>query len=194
MKWINRYYISLILLGIAVNSIGVQVSRRLGLMVYLDSIGTITAGALAGGIAGAIVGVVSNIAASITEPRYWWYSFVSLAYGVLAAHLSRKGVFTSLWSAFISCLLFAVTGALTSSGITWIMAGGFSTGVSSTLGRMLYENLAMPPFLAELLASLLVEILDKTISVLAVFFILKAVPRRFLAEFKYGALYRHEAE
>ena len=159
-------------------------------MVYLDAIGTITVGALAGGIAGAVVGVVSNIAASITEPRYWWYSFVSVAYGVLAAQLSRKGIFTSLWSAFISCLLFAVTGAVTASVITWIMAGGFSTGVSSTLGKMLYENLGIPPFLAELVASTLVEILDKTISVLAAFFILKAVPNRFLEACKYGALYR----
>lgn len=129
MKKIDKLAIFLIPIGVALNFIGAQIAMLLKLPVYLDAIGTIVVGALCGGIPGAVVGVISNTINSITYPAYVWYGIISAIYGILAAYLSRRKVFCSLWKTVLASLLFATIGGVLNSCITWILFGfNFATG------------------------------------------------------------------
>jgi energy-coupling factor transport system substrate-specific component len=195
MKKIDKFSIFLIPIGVAVNFVGAQIAMALKLPFYLDAIGTILVGALCGGIPGAIVGVISNTINSITYPTYMWYGIISLIYGFVAAFLARQKVFLSLWKTVLSCLIFALIGGTLNSIITWILFGfDFATDTTAIFGLMLYENLGFPKFLAELVAAIAMDVLDKFIAVMALFFIIKGIPNRFLTKLSQGEIFIKQAK
>lgn len=141
MKKIDKLAIFLIPIGVALNFIGAQIAMLLKLPVYLDAIGTIVVGALCGGIPGAVVGVISNTINSITYPAYVWYGIISAIYGVLAAYLSRRKVFCSLWKTVLASLLFATIGGVLNSCITWILFGfNFATDTTAIFAIPLHSG------------------------------------------------------
>mgnify|MGYP000906044109 CR=1 FL=1 len=190
MKNMDRLSIFLIPIGVAINFIGAQIALLLKLPVFLDAIGTIALGALCGGLPGAIVGVVSNTINSITYPPYVWYGVISAIYAVLAAYLSRKKIFCSLWKSLAAALVFAVIGGTLNSIITWLLFGfDFSPDTTTIFAIPLHTVLGLPKFAAQMIAAIGMDIVDKLLSVLAVFFILRSMPNRFLTKLKLGEFY-----
>lgn len=195
MKKIDKLAIFLIPIGVALNFIGAQIAMLLKLPVYLDAIGTIVVGALCGGIPGAVVGVISNTINSITYPAYVWYGIISAIYGVLAAYLSRRKVFCSLWKTVLASLLFATIGGVLNSCITWILFGfNFATDTTAIFAIPLHSALEFPKFAAQMIAAICMDVADKFLSVMAMFFILKSMPNRFLVKLKLGNVYIKEAK
>lgn len=195
MKKIDKLAIFLIPIGVALNFIGAQIAMLLKLPVYLDAIGTIVVGALCGGIPGAVVGVISNTINSITYPAYVWYGIISAIYGVLAAYLSRRKVFCSLWKTVLASLLFATIGGVLNSCITWILFGfNFATDTTAIFAIPLHSALGFPKFAAQMIAAICMDVADKFLSVMAMLFILKSMPNRFLVKLKLGNVYIKEAK
>ena len=195
MKKIDKLAIFLIPIGVALNFIGAQITMLLKLPVYLDAIGTIVVGALCGGIPGAVVGVISNTINSITYPAYVWYGIISAIYGILAAYLSRRKVFCSLWKTVLASLLFATIGGVLNSCITWILFGfNFATDTTAIFAIPLHSALGFPKFAAQMIAAICMDVADKVLSDLAMFFILKSMPNRFLVKLKLGDVYIKEAK
>lgn len=195
MKKIDKLAIFLIPIGVALNFIGAQIAMLLKLPVYLDAIGTIVVGALCGGIPGAVVGVISNTINSITYPAYVWYGIISAIYGVLAAYLSRRKVFCSLWKTVLASLLFATIGGVLNSCITWILFDfNFATDTTAIFAIPLHSALGFPKFAAQMIAAICMDVADKFLSVMAMFFILKSMPNRFLVKLKLGNVYIKEAK
>ena len=190
MKKMEKLTIFLIPIGVALNFIGAQIAMLLKLPVYLDAIGTIVVGALCGGWPGAIVGVISNTINSITYPTYVWYRIISAIYGVLAAYLSKKKVFCSLWKAILASLLFATIGGVLNSCITWILFGfDFATDTTAIFALPLHNVLGFPKFAAQMIAAICMDVADKFLAILATFFILKSMPNRFLVKLRLGEIY-----
>lgn len=190
MKKMEKLAIFLIPIGVALNFIGAQIAMLLKLPVYLDAIGTIVVGALCGGLPGAIVGVVSNTINSITYPTYVWYGVISAIYGVFAAYLSKKKVFCSLGKAILASFAFAIIGGILNSCITWILFGfNFATDTTAIFAIPLHSVLGFPKFMAEMIAAICMDVADKFLSVLAVFFIIKSMPNRFLVKLRLGENY-----
>lgn len=195
MKKIDKLAIFLIPIGVALNFIGAQIAMLLKLPVYLDAIGTIVVGALCGGIPGAVVGVISNTINSITYPAYVWYGIISAIYGILAAYLSRRKVFCSLWKTVLASLLFATIGGVLNSCITWILFGfNFATDTTAIFAIPLHSALGFPKFAAQMIAAICMDVADKFLSVMVMFFILKSMPNRFLVKLKLGDVYIKEAK
>ena len=190
MKKMDKLAVFLIPIGVAVNFIGAQIAMLLKLPVYLDAIGTIVVGALCGGLPGAIVGVISNTINSITYPTYIWYGVISAIYGVLAAYFSKKKVFCTFWKAILASIAFATIGGILNSCITWILFGfDFATDTTALFALPLHTVIGLPKFAAEMIAAIFMDIADKFLSVLAVFFILKSMPNLFLVKLKLGENY-----
>jgi energy-coupling factor transport system substrate-specific component len=59
---------------------------------------------------------------------------------------------------------------------------------------MLYNNLGFPKFLAELIAAIVMDVADKVISLIAMFFVLRSMPNRFLTKLKLGEVYIKNVE
>ena len=150
---LDRLSLFLIPIGIAINFIGGQIALLLKLPLYLDAIGTIVVGALCGYLPGIIVGLVSNLLNSVSDPITMFYAILNIAFGIVAAYLSTKGVFRSFWKTLASALIFAFIGGGIGSLMTWALYGfDFGTGVSSMFAIPLYEATNMPKFLAQFIA------------------------------------------
>lgn len=189
----NRLVWFLVPIGVAVNFIFGTLVLMLRLPIYLDCAGTIIVGALCGVWPGVIVGLVSNILNAITDPGTLLYAPLNMAFAVLAAYLSKKGVFKKFVPTLISSLGFAFIGGVIGALITWARFGfDFGSGTTSVIVLPLYAATGLPKFLCQIIGEFLCDLLDKVITVVVCYFILKAFPTRFLSKLPLGDIYISE--
>ncbi len=194
-KKMDKLTLFLIPIGVAVNFIGGQIAILLRLPLYLDSIGTIVVGALCGAVPGVIVGVISNVLNSITSPVTLFYAILSVIFAISAAWCSKRKVFLSLPKTMLASLWFAFVGGGLGSVLTWILFSfDFGTITASMFAIPLHEVLGMPKFLAQFVSEFTMDLFDKAASLVIVFFVLKAMPNRFLAKLPLGDVYVKDAE
>ena len=187
---LDRLVLFLIPIGIAINFVGGSIARLLRLPLWLDSIGTIVVAALCGVVPGVIVGFVSNILNSITDPVTIFYALLNIMFAVVAAWLSKRHVFLSFPKTMASVLLFALIGGGIGAVITWVIYGfELGGGNSAIFAIPLYTVVGLPEFMAQFLAEFITDILDKVVTLLAVFFVLGAMPVRLLAKLPLGEIY-----
>lgn len=194
-KKTNKLALFLIPIGIAVNFIGGQIAILLKLPLYLDAIGTIVVAGLCGFWPGAVVGLISNVLNSISAPTTLFYAPLNIAFALLAAVLSKTGVFKSWWKSVIASLGFALIGGGIGACITWLVYGfDFGSGVSSMFSIPLHEVMGLPKFVAQFVAESAMDVADKFITVLACVGIFKAIPTRFLSKLPLGHVYIKDAD
>lgn len=192
-KKLDQLVLFLIPIGVAVNFVGGQIAILLRLPVYLDCIGTVVVGALCGVWPGVLVGVISNVLNSISSPVTMFYAILSAMFGALAAYLSKKRVFLSLGKTALSSLLFAFIGGALGACMTWVIYGfDFGSITSSVYAALLYETLHLPAFLCQLIGEFGMDLLDKFVCIIIVYFVLKAFPNRMLAKLPLGDIYAKE--
>lgn len=150
--------------------------------LYLDSIGTVLVGLLAGPWAGAVTGIISNLIWTVTGlfPQAWAWTHVAAIVGILAGVFGRRfknigwwlagglitGIIAAVLSAPPSALLF---GGVTGSGQDFLVGFFRATG-ASVLEATLGQGIVSDP-------------LDKLITFLLVFLVVKGLPTRFLDRF-----------
>jgi energy-coupling factor transport system substrate-specific component len=77
--------------------------------------------------------------------------------------------------------------------MTWILYGfDFGAGTSAIFALPLHQVLGLPRFLSQFIAEFGIDILDKVITLIAVFFVLKAMPLRLLSRLPLGHVYIKE--
>ena len=184
----------LIFIGLLINFIGVRLALLFKLPIFLDAIGTILAGALGGLLPGIIVGFFSNAINSISDPITLYYGIISVLIGSLAAICSKRGVFRSFWKSMLSVLLFALIGGVIGSLLTWMLYGlDFGEGISQQFALLFYGT-GVPKFPAQLCADVLIDLADKLITVLIVFFGLKLIPSKWMVKLPLGYCYTEPSE
>lgn len=190
----DKLTLFLIPIGVAVNFVGGQIAILLRLPLYLDAIGTIVVGALCGGLPGAIVGLISNVLNSISSPTTLFYAILSVLFGIVAAFASKKNIFKNLLKTMLISLLFAFIGGVLGACITWAVNGGFGPITAGTYAAVIYELTKLPAFICQVIAEFGMDLLDKFVTLVIVFFVLKAMPNRFLAKLPLGGIYATEEE
>ncbi len=191
MKKMDKLTIFLIPIGIAINFVGGQLAVLLKLPVFLDAIGTIVVGALCGGLPGAIVGLGSNLINAISLPTLLPYAIINIAFGFMAGYLSKKGMFTTFPKAIVNGLIYAVVACSMAVPITVILYGGFvGTGASVIVTTLMAAGWGVVP--ATIVSELSAELMDKIITLIICFFILKSMPMRFLVKLPLGNYYIKE--
>jgi PAS domain S-box-containing protein len=173
----------LVATGIVLNvAIGQVVRNVLALPVYLDSIGTILAGALGGPLVGAATGAASNVVWGLlfNDPKIIPYAITAAAIGVAAGIAGSLGAFSRLRWALLAGLLTGVIAALVSAPISAHVNGGATGGGGqavidriSAVGGNLMAATTLQAFLS--------DPVDKTISFGVVWLILLALPPRIRA-------------
>ncbi len=149
-------------LGIVVNGAGALAISKTGLPLYLDSIGTVFVAVVAGPWAGALTGLLTNLILGFVSPGYAPYWSVPLLIGLVTGFLANAGWFKHWWKVIITGLIVAVLAAVMSSLIAAIVFGKFMFDLSYFLVK---------------------EPVDKTVTALIVFVILKFLPIRIIALF-----------
>ncbi len=169
--------LGLIGLCIVINIIGARFALACRLPVFLDVVGTAVAGALGGYIPGVIVGFCTNLINGLSDTTTFYYGIINILIAFTAAAFSRKHAFESFRGIVLVILIFSVIGGGIGSVLTWnLYGGGFGEGISADLAHSLYDNSIHSIFLAQLSADILIDVIDKTITVLIVALILKLLP------------------
>ena len=179
-KSIFSSVIILIICGIAINIGGAQLAKALKLPLFLDCIGTILIAATGGYLPGAIVGFLSNMINALNDPANAYYTLLSVLIGLCAAFYARRGYFRSIWKALLLTFPLAIIGGALGSILTYLIYGfGFGEGISLGLARTLYQSGNLSLFFAQFISDMIIDLSDKFVSLVIVYFILQLVNKRF---------------
>ena len=143
-----------------------NLAALIGVPLYLDSVGTILAGALGGYLPGVLVGYFSNLLLNLTSDTAQFYAVISILIGALAAFLHRKGLFRSFGRALCSVPLFALIGGGIGSVLTYCLYGrGEGAELSLNLVNFFEQQGLQDVFLRQLSADFLLDLADKLVTV-----------------------------
>lgn len=165
---------------IGINYLGKLFASFLKLPLWLDSIGTCIGAILGGPIIGAICGAANNIIYGLTtgDNITLIYALTSLGIGLVVGILARLGYMKS----FAKSLICAVGGGLAAVVISTplnVMFWGGTTG--NVWGDALFaftQAKGMSVGLGSFLDELVVDVPDKLLTIIIVFFIIKGLPKK----------------
>ncbi len=180
----NTLTLVLIPVALAINVAVGQLVYALKLPLYLDSIGTVLAGVLAGPWAGAVTGFLSN---SIWTLMGWYpqaiaWAGVAAIIGIMASAFGRAGWVHTWWKAILAGLITGLVAAILSAPIAAYVFGGV-TGSGTDVLVAIARSAGLDALGANIAQGTMSDPLDKMITYLIVFGVLRALPARFLARF-----------
>jgi energy-coupling factor transport system substrate-specific component len=189
MDWLKREFPTMTLVmipvAIAINIAVGQLALAVKIPLYLDSIGTVLVGVLAGPWAGALTGFLSNLIWTITG----WYTpaiaFAGVAaiIGALAGVFGRAGWVGVWWKAVLAGLLTGLTAAIISAPVaTYVFGGVMGSGTDAIVA--LARSVGLDSLGANIAQGTFSDPMDKTVTYLVIFLVLRALPQRFLARFR----------
>ncbi|WP_316896543.1 ECF transporter S component [Pseudodesulfovibrio indicus] len=182
-KEFTTFTFVLIAVAIVLNIAVGQLVSLLKLPIFLDSIGTVLVGVLAGPWAGGLTGLLTNLIwGVITSPVAAAFAPVAMVIGIAAGLCARYGLFRTWWLALLSGVIITVFNAVVAVPIRLYMFGGitgsgadFVTAYMLALGRDLFGSVVVTVFTANLL--------DKVVTALLAWGVVKALPGRTTARF-----------
>lgn len=193
MNKINKLTIFLIPIGIAVNVVGGQLAVLLKLPVFLDSIGTFVVGALCGAWPGVLVGLGCGLINAISLPTLLPYTVIGMLFGLLASFMAKRGMFSSLWKAIVLGVVVGIISTCIAVPITATLYGGFvGTGASVIVTTLMAAGWDVLP--ATFVSELSSELMDKILCLIIIFFVLKAIPARFVVKLPNGKHFLKEEQ
>ena len=159
--------------------INIGLNRLVGhfhLPLFLDSVGTFLASILGGYLPGIIVGYCSNIINFTADPSNAYYAVISVLLSVTARYFYDKGFFDKFHKAILTIPVFAFIGGVLGSLLTYFMYGfGLGEGISAPFAQSLLSSGKVNVFFAQLISDSAIDLLDKSITVVLVFIIIKIV-------------------
>ncbi len=181
--------LALMAVAIVLNIVLGQLVSMLKLPIFLDSIGTVLVALLAGPWAGGLTGLLTNLIwGMISDPVAAAFAPVAMIIGIAAGLCARYGLFKQWWQAILSGALITVALSIVAIPIRVYMFGGvtgsgadFITAYLLATGRDLFS--------AVIVTVITDNLIDKVVTALLAWGIVKGLPARFLARFpRAGAL------
>lgn len=188
---IGKLSIFLIPVGIAVNIVGGQIAILLKLPIWLDAIGTILIGAICGIIPGLIVAGITQIINAISLPTILPYMIVGFVMAIISAIGAKKGLFSSLLKAILLGIIVAIITTAIAVPMDVIIFGGFvGTGNSVVAAGLM--AMGLPVAIAVAISSFCFGLVDKVLTVLVCYFIIKSMSSHFLVKLPMGKYFIRE--
>ena len=152
-------------------------ASALGIPLYLDSIGTVIAAFAGGALPGIAVGLITNFLKGINSPSSFFYGTLNVMIAVAAAIFTRHG-FKKRNMVILIPILALIGGAL-GSVLTWFLYGFANEGISVDLARYVHDSWHISNrFIAQLIADFLIDLIDKTITVIVAYIAVKLIPEK----------------
>lgn len=180
--------ILIIPVAVAVNFVGGQLASLLKLPMYLDCIGTIFGAMLCGPWVGAVIGLLTNVVTGIANPVNFAFIPVSVVVGLITGVLSRKQMFSTWWKWIISMVLMALSSMIVAAPIIVYVYGGVTGGGTSII------TATMMAAGANIWAAVagsdgVFTVVDRVISFIISYLIIRVIPDRTLIKFGCGENY-----
>lgn len=168
---------------VAMNIVLGIITSALGIPLYLDTLGTVLSAAIIGPVPGIIVGALSNI---ITGLMYSVsdipFCLVNMAVGLIVGLVAKKFNFTIV-SAVITGLVLSFVCPAIGTPIGIYVYGGLNGSASDVLVMSLVQA-GKDIFQASFLRNVASNLIDKVGTCIVGWALIKAVPMRFLENFK----------
>ena len=180
-KWISfGNAVLFVFATLLLNIIFSKIVLALNLPVFLDSIGTIVAAMLGGNLPAVIVGFCVNAINGISDITTLYYGIISILIGVAAALFQRNGFFKTPGKIVVTILVFAFLGGGLGSVLTYFLFGyDFGEGISAPFALAIYNHLGFSKFFAQLSADIILDVFDKTLTVLGALLIFRYIPQAY---------------
>lgn len=177
--------------GVAVNFVGGQLASILKLPMYLDTIGTIFTAMLCGPWVGAVTGLLTNVVTGIANPVNFAFIPVNIIAGLVTGFLARKNWFSVWWKWILSMLIMAGVSIIVAAPIVVLVYGGVTGGGTSiiTAAAMAAGANIWAAFFG---TEGIFTVLDRIISFLISWAVIKVIPARTLVKFGCGSNYIKE--
>lgn len=155
-------------------------------LLFLDTVGTIFTAAVFGPIYGAMAGGLTNlIQGVITGPKIIPFAFVNIAVGLVVGIVAKKWKF-NFTTAFLTGLVLAVVAPLIGTPIATYVYGGITGDFNDIVFTWLVQS-GHKIFTAAFIPRITSNIVDKIASCLIVSFLIKRLPRKFVAGVQHEA-------
>ncbi|MBR6400554.1 MAG: HD domain-containing protein [Firmicutes bacterium] len=165
------------LVGALMNIVFSAAATHFKLPVFFDSVGTVLTAMLGGYMPGIAVGYITNIIKGASDITNAYYAIINILIALAAAYFTRKGFFKSIGGTVAAILVFALIGGGLGSLLTYYIYGfNIGEGISAPFAIYLYDRYIHSVFWAQLTADLLIDIIDKTITVLAALLFMRFIP------------------
>jgi energy-coupling factor transport system substrate-specific component len=177
--------IVLIPVAVGINYAGKFFAEALKLPLWLDSIGTVLAAMLAGPIVGGISGAINNIIYGLTVgPVSFIYALTSVGIGIVAGLLYKVKMFENAFRALISGLIIAVVATVISVPINVIFWEGQTGNVWGDALFAFLRSKNVGIWLASFFDELVVDLVDKVLTVFIAYGIFRALPKSLIYNFR----------
>lgn len=174
----------LIPVAIAINIAVGQLTYTLKVPLYLDSVGTVLVAVLAGPWAGALTGLLANLVWGLSGLNVIYAPFATVAavIGLLAGLFGEAGWMRRGWKVVVAGLITGLVAAAISAPISAYVFGGV-TGSGTDVVVAIFRGIGFGILPASFAQGVSSDPLDKTITYLVVWLIVRALPARFVARF-----------
>lgn len=183
----------LIPIAVAINYVGGQIAVLLKLPFYLDVIGTILAAMLAGPWIGGLAGLITNLILGITNPTFFAFAIVNVVVGVVTGYCARYRLFRDIPRIILAIILMSLASLITAVPIVVLMFGGVTGGGTSLITGVLMAS-GRDIWTAVTSTEILFTGLDRIISLVITFLVIKVIPARTLVRFSCGENYIKQPE
>ncbi len=155
--------------GVLLNIALSRISTKNGWPFYLDAVGTVLAAAV-----GIIVGLFTNVFKSLSDWNSIYYGTLNVMMAVATTLFTRDGLKKRNVIPLIF-ILAAIGGGL-GSIMTWFLFGFAGEGVTADLAIWFHSHVFSSRFFSQITADFLIDLGDKTITVIAAGLALWIVP------------------
>ena len=162
---------------ICINFLLFSIVSSLGLPLYLDNVGIVLASALGGYIPGIFVGFMTNIINCFSDPSSIYYGILSVLNAVIAAYFAQKGWMSLKKPHMLICLmlLLAAVGGGLGTLLPWFLDDIYFD--SESIAMSLVESGITDLTLAQFLGNVIMDVLDKFITVVIVMAVISFLPQ-----------------
>ena len=181
------------IVGLALNFGFKNLVMVLGLPLYLDNFGTVLVAALGGILPGMIVGFSSNILASITDPISIYFACISAGIALVAGWVSESGRLLKPRGIVTVWCWLVFLGGVCGSFLSWNLYGGEIGGNAAGIATA-FSNAGMSPALSQLSGDIIIDLVDKTITLIPVLLLLRAYPKKLYGAFPHSYIYEEGGE
>lgn len=180
----NKVYITAFCgVAIAMNIVLGKVTSFLGIPLYMDTLGTVLSAALFGPVPGIIVGFLTNfISGLMTNLSGIAFALVNMAIGLVVGLVAKKRGL-SLLSAVLTGLALSIICPAIGTPIGIFVYGGLQGNVFDVLVTGLVQS-GQSLFAASFVSKVTSNFIDKMGTMIIAYFMIKAMPAQFLANFK----------
>ncbi len=154
-----------VITGILLNVVPAYLADRFEIHLFLDTAGTILTGSVAGPFPGVLTAVISNVLCMTFNESALFFTFINAAIAIYSSWYARKSDLNKPVRLLIFVLSTAAISGILSSFAQWIVFGHPQNSVIEEMSGAFSQASGMGVFYSFFLVNLLLNIVDKGMSV-----------------------------